>query len=692
MADATIIFQPSGLRGKVASGRTVLQAAQDVGENIESLCGGKGTCGKCKILVSEGKYPKFGIDSQRKHLSAWEKSEADFISSKEKKEGFRLACCAAIHGDILAFVPETSRAGKQVVSKRLDAIDIPHDPIVQKYDVIVNPRSSDLPQGDLENLIHVLTSQHGLIDLGCTIDTLYPCDIDVLRQLPLNMRQWNWHLTVSVWMDREIIRLVPGQMPDGFGLAVDIGSTTVVASLVQLNTQQIIGTQYRMNPQVKYGEDVISRINYLINNPGGLAQMSADITATLNAMITDLLKATWPKPSDYPEAAQDLDYQSVLNLRKDSGSQGLCLVPEDIEDASIVGNTIMHHIFLKLDPRHVARAPFPPVVKKSLNVKARNLGLHICPSAYVHLLPNEAGFVGADNVAVLTAEAPYQSDKIQLIIDIGTNGELVIGNKDRLLSTSCATGPAFEGAEISCGMRAAPGAIERIRIDPETLEVVYKVVGTDAWSNYVNPGDLQARGICGSGIMDVLAELYRSKIITPSGAFAPDLNSPRFRINPSNDLPEFVIAWANDTAIGRDITITQKDVRQIQLAKAAIYAGCKLLMREWGTERVNVVKIAGGFGIHMDPIKTLIMGMIPDCDPQQIMPIGNAAGVGALITLLNREKRSESDWVAQMVEYVDLASLPDFKDEFVAALHIPHANDPFPHLESILAPEAQHQN
>ncbi len=314
---------------------------------------------------------------------------------------------------------------------------------------------------------------------------------------------------------------------------------------------------------------------------------------------------------------KDLVYARFKSSGKKPKVNILCLLPEDIEDATIVGNTIMHHILLKLDPRHVARAPFPPVVKKSLNIKARNVGLNICPSAYVHILPNEAGFVGADNVAVLTAEAPYQSDQIQLIIDIGTNGELVIGNKERLLSTSCATGPTFEGAEITFGMRAAPGAIERIAIDPETLEVVYKVVGHDAWSNFVKPGELQVRGICGSGIMDLLAELYRSGIIAKSGVFQTPPGTSRLRINSDTKQPEYVIAWADETAIGRDITITQKDVRQIQLAKAAIYTGCKLLMREWGTDRVDVVKIAGGFGIHMDPVKTLIMGMIPDCDPGQ---------------------------------------------------------------------------
>jgi len=692
MEKATIIFQPSGCRGKILKGKTVLNAAQELGENIESLCGGNGTCGKCRILISEGHYPKYGIDSRRKNLSAWQKTEANFINKKNKTEGFRLACCAAIKGDVLAFVPEESRAAKQIISKRLHPVTVPYDPIVEKYELFMEPPSANNFQGDLERLLDALDIQHGLKDIGCDIDTLHPCDIDVLRGLSLRLREQRWQVTLSVWMDREIIRILPGRVLDTFGIAVDIGTTTVVASLVHLNTMQILDTQYIMNPQVKYGEDVISRINYLVHNKDGLSQMNADIIEALNRMIEALLGSTWPDDSDYQETTEAFNYSQVLNLREKTDEKFLCLIPEDIEDVTIVGNTIMHHIFLKLDPRHVARAPFPPVVRKSLNIKARNLGLNICPSAYVHILPNEAGFVGADNVAVLTAEAPYKSDQIQLIIDIGTNGELVLGNKERLLSTSCATGPAFEGAEITSGMRAAPGAIEHIAIDLETLEVNYKVVGHDAWSHYARPGELQVRGICGSGIMDVLAEFYRSGIIAKSGVFQQNQVSPRFRINSDTKQQEFVIAWANETATGRDITITQKDIRQIQLAKAAIYTGCKLLMREWGTDRVDVIKIAGGFGIHMDPVKTLIMGMIPDCDPHQIIPIGNAAGVGSLVTLLNREKRSESDWVAQMVEYVDLASLKGFKNEFVDALHIPHKNDPFPHLELILPPEILFQN
>ncbi len=687
MEKATIIFQPSGQRGKISKGKNVLYAARELGENIESLCGGKGSCGKCKVLIAEGHFPKYGVTSHRKNLSRWQKTEANFINTTQKNKGLRLACCAVIKDDALVFVPEESRASKQIVSKRPRLIPVDYDPVVKKYDLIMDPPAAADARGDLERILSGLNVQYGLKDLGCDIDSLYSCDIDVLKHLPIRLRDQNWHVTVSVWMDREIIRILPGRMPDTYGISIDIGTTTVVASLVHLNSVRILDTQYIMNPQVKYGEDVISRINYHLQNKDGLRQMSMDIREALNSMIKALLRSTWPEDNNWTETAEKSDYPDVQKQREKTDDKFLCLVPEDIEDAIIVGNTIMHHILLQLDPRHVALSPFPPVVQKSLNIKARNLGIDICPSAYVHILPNEAGFVGADNVAVLTAEAPYKGDRIQLIIDIGTNGELVLGNRERLLSTSCATGPAFEGAEITHGMRAAPGAIERIAVDPETHEVMYKVVANDAWSNYVKTGELKTRGICGSGIMDILAEFYQTGIIDKSGAFQKKQKSPRYRVNPDTRLKEFVIAWAEETTIGRDITITQKDIRHIQLAKAAIYAGCKLLMREWGTDRIDVVKIAGGFGLHIDPVKMLIMGMIPDCDPEQIVPVGNAAGTGALITLLSREKRSESDWVARMVKYVDLASLPGFKDEFIEALQIPHKNDSFPHLKPIVSPK-----
>ncbi|MEE8541800.1 MAG: ATP-binding protein, partial [Desulfobacterales bacterium] len=304
---------------------------------------------------------------------------------------------------------------------------------------------------------------------------------------------------------------------------------------------------------------------------------------------------------------------------------------------------------------------------------------------------NEAGFVGADNVGVLITEEPYNKEEIQLIIDIGTNGELVLGNKDKLISSSCATGPALEGAQLTFGMRAAPGAIERVMIDPETHEVDYKVIGRKVWRMYSEPEEMQAKGICGSGVLDLFAELYRVGIISKSGAFNKNQKSKRFRRNADSNYLEFVIAWRKETSIGKDVVITQKDIRQIQLAKAALYAGCKLMMRRMGMDKVDKVKIAGAFGTHVDPEKALIMGLFPDCELGKVTSVGNAAGDGARAALLNREKRQEASWVSRTVEYVELTLEKDFQEQFLEALYVPHMTDEFPHLEGVVPDEILHQ-
>jgi len=309
----------------------------------------------------------------------------------------------------------------------------------------------------------------------------------------------------------------------------------------------------------------------------------------------------------------------------------------------------------------------------------------------VFILPNEAGFVGADNVGVLICEEPYKSEETQLIIDIGTNGELVLGNKRKLISSSCATGPALEGAQLQFGMRAAPGAMERIKIDPETHEVDYKVIGRDAWRTFSEPKEMKAKGICGSGILDVLAELYTAGIVIKSGAFGKEQKSNRYRRNAENNQPEFVLAWAEETSIGKDIVITQRDIRQIQLAKGALHAGVKLMMRRMDMDLVDKVKIAGAFGTHVDRVKALIMGLFPDCEIERILSVGNAAGDGCRAALLNRAKRAEADWVARNVEYIELTVETDFQKQFMECMQIPHMKDAYPHLEGIVPAEVLHQ-
>jgi len=602
-----IIFQPSGRRGEVKKGVTIIEASRQLGVDIESLCGEKKVCGKCKIRIEEGFFEKYGIQSSKDHAGEWLIEEEKFINREQREAGYRLGCCANVEGDLLVFVPEESRAGKQVVSKAARDIHIDWNPAVKYYYVEVTKPTFEEPTADLERILEELNRKYGLKNLD--IDYL------ILKKLPNRLREGKWKVTVAVWMDREVIGVLPGQVENYYGMAIDVGTTTVAAYFCNLATMEVLDTVSMMNPQCKYGEDVMSRITYHMMHEGGLDRMSNDIIEGLNSLITQACEGTHP-PQKKKKKKGGKEEAIEVNETPDGekGKQYLCLNPSDIIDMTIVGNTAMHHILLKLNPEYVGVAPFPPVVHKGVDIKARDLGIHIHDSAYVHVLPNEAGFVGADNVGVLIAEEPYKKDEMQLIIDIGTNGELVLGNKEKLISSSCATGPALEGAQLAFGMRAAPGAIERIQIDPDTNEVDYKVIGRDAWRSYSKPEEMQTKGICGSGILDVLAELYRSGVILKSGRFNPKQKSNRSRRNSENSQPEFVIAWAEETSIGKDILITQKDIRQIQLAKGALYCGCKLMMRRMGIEKLDKVKIAGAFGTHVDREKALIMGLFPDCE------------------------------------------------------------------------------
>lgn len=695
-----VIFQPSARRGLIEEGTNLIEASRQLGVDIEALCGEKKVCGKCKVRIEEGFFEKFGIQSSKKNVSEWQEEEDKFFTPAQKDEGYRLGCVAKVEGDLLVFVPEEARAGKQVVSKAARDIHIDWNPAVKQYSVEVIPPTFEEPTGDFERICRELERNFGLRDL--TIDW------HTLRKLPSRQREGNWRVTVDVWMDKEIVRILPGKVEDFYGIAIDVGTTTVAAYLCNMRTMEVLTTASMMNPQCKYGEDVMARITYHMMNPGGLETMSNDLIEGLNKLIQQGCENTHPpkkrkkKKPEEVDASDVVEAPDVVSADEEKAAEEQaevevdlkkypCLTTKDIVDITLVGNTAMHHIMLKLDPEFVGLAPFPPVIHRSLDIKARDLGIDINESAYATILPNEAGFVGADNVGVLISEEPYKHDEMQLLIDIGTNGELVLGNNKKLISCSCATGPALEGAQLSFGMRAAPGAIERILIDPETHEVDYKVIGRDAWKKYSKPEDMKTKGICGSGILDVLAELYSSGVIEKSGRFSKNQKSNRYRVNPDTRQPEYVIAWANETSIGKDVVISQKDVRQIQLGKGALYTGCKLMMRRMGLKKVDVIKIAGAFGTHVDKTKALIMGLFPDCDLEMVQAVGNAAGDGARAALLNREKRAEANWVARNVEYIELTVEGDFQQQFMEAMQVPHMKDPFPHLEGIVPPEVLHQ-
>ncbi|MGP8049788.1 MAG: ASKHA domain-containing protein [Desulfobaccales bacterium] len=679
-----IIFQPSGRRGEVPKGINLIEASRLLGVDIEALCGEKKICGKCVVRIEEGFFEKYNIHSSLAHVSDWQdEEEGKFINPERRAQGHRLACVSMVHGDVLVFVPEESRAGKQVVSKAARDIHIEYNPAVKTYFVECDKPTFADPLGDFERICNGLEREYGIKDLGI--------DLFALRQLPDAFRDGDWTVTVSVWMDKEIIRVLPGRRENHYGLAIDVGTTTVAGYFCNLATMEVIDTVSLMNPQCKYGEDVMARITFHMTTENGLKRMSDDIIEGLNWLIDRAIENTYPpkKKVKQPEGYEGPDEFVEVPVE---GKTYLRLTRDDIEDLTLGGNVAMHHILLQLNPEHVGMAPFPPVIHHSLDLKARDLGIKINKSAYIFVLPNEAGFVGADNVGVLIAEAPYKGHENQLIIDIGTNGELVLGNMHKLISSSCATGPALEGAQLSFGMRAAPGAIERIKIDPDTHEVDYKVIGRDAWRKFSQPKEMKAKGICGSGILDVLAELYASGIVIKSGAFAKEQKSRRFRKNPDTGQLEFVLAWAEETSIHKDVVITQKDIRQIQLAKGALYAGCKLMMRRMGLETVDVVKIAGAFGTHVDRTKALIMGLFPDCEIDKIMGVGNAAGDGCRAALLNRQKRVEANWCARNVEYIELTVEKDFQQQFMEAMQLPHMTDAFPHLEGIVRDEILHQD
>jgi uncharacterized 2Fe-2S/4Fe-4S cluster protein (DUF4445 family) len=641
-----VIFQPSGRRGEVEEGKTILEAAQALGVDIEGLCGNKKVCGKCKVRIEEGYFEKDNIDSGMSHLSPLTEAEKKHIKP-EDGPGIRLSCTAEVLGDVKVFVPERSRAGKQVVRKAAKELSIKLDPAVKKYNVdLVPPTLHDMTTGDWERVLKFLEDDYGL--KGLTFDYL------VVKDLQDVLRKGTWKATVTVWMDREIIKIEPGFVEACYGLAVDIGTTTCVGYLTDLITGKVVSTESMMNPQVPYGEDVMSRITYAMSNPGGLETMQKAIIQGLNEIIE----------------------RSVADIRKDGPNPGRV-----IDDLTIVFNTAMHHIFLGLNPEYIGRSPFIPAVQSSLDIKARDLGLRINPSAYIHVLPIEAGFVGADNVGVLIAEEPYNQDEMVLIIDIGTNGELLLGNRNRVCSTSCATGPAFEGAQIKFGMRAAPGAIETVEIDPETKEPRYKVIGKADWHTHIEK--VNAKGLCGSGIIQVVAEMFKAGIIDKSGRFVLDLGTPRVRRD-ADGKPEYVLAWASETSIGQDITVTQGDVRALQLAKGALYTGAKLMMKKLGIEKLDRVILAGAFGSHIDREASLTLGMFPDCPIDKVYAVGNAAGDGSRMALLNRGKRKEANERARWVEFVEIATDPAFEKEFMQAMHIPHMKDKFPNLKELL--------
>ena len=608
-------------------------------------------CGRCQVVLAEGAFPKHGVTSRAANLSPFGAVEREFSRGHPLPAGRRLSCSTQVLGDVVIDVPPDSQVHRQVVRKAAEAHDIELDPVVRLHYVEVQPPDMHDPSGDLRRLEDALEFEWRLTGLAC--------DVRVLQQLQPALRQGAWKVTVAVHGGSQIIAVWPGFRERVYGIAIDVGSTTIAAHLCDLSSGEVVAAAGAMNPQIRYGEDLMSRVSYVMMNPGGEKEMTDAVRAAINDLVADVARQVG-------------------------------IAREEILEATFVGNPIMHHLLLGISPVELGGAPFALATDASLTLWATEIDLAIHRNARIYVLPCIAGHVGADAAGVVLAERPDLSEDVTLLVDVGTNAEIVLGNHKRLLACSSPTGPAFEGAQISGGQRAAPGAIERVRIDRETLEPRVKVIGCDLWSD--EPGFAAATaatgvtGICGSGIIEVVAELYLAGVIRHDGVIDGSLRERNARIRPDGR------TFAYDLQRGADgrapLSITQNDVRAIQLAKAALYAGVRLLMERMGVERVDRIRLAGAFGSHIDVKYAMVLGMIPDCALDGVSSAGNAAGTGARIALLDHRARGVVEQLVRRVEKIETAVEPRFQEFFVEAMAIPHLTAPFPQLrQAVTLPE-----
>ena len=641
---ALIVFSPSGKRGRFPLGTSVLGAARELGVDIDSICGGRARCGRCQVEAVEGSFAKENIVSSPTHLSESGDDEQYCEQRGRLRSGNRLSCQAKILGDVRIDVPASSQVHHQVVRKDYEAHDIDVDPVVHLYFVEVEQPDMHTPEGDMQRLLRALENEWQLTGLSW--------DLAMLQGLQDALRAGQWQVTVAIRYGTQIVSVWPGFRDRTYGAAVDVGSTTIAVHLCDLTSGEVLASSGAMNPQIRFGEDLMSRVSYAMLNPEGAGQM----TAVVRAAVSELIGAT-------------------------ADQAGISVA--DVLEITLVGNPVMHHLLLGLDPTPLGTAPFALATDHAVDIWASEIDIELHPNARAYLLPCIAGHVGADTAAVMLAETPWNNKEISLIIDVGTNAEIVLGNRDRLLAASSPTGPAFEGAQISGGQRAAPGAIERVRIDPESLEPRFRIIGCELWSNEAGfdeaIGEQGVTGICGSGIIEAVACMYLVGILLSDGSINGDVANRSERVEATGRTFSFLLHEGEPR-----IVIQQGDVRAIQLAKAALYAGARLLMDHMGVDRVDRIRLAGAFGSHIDVKYAMVLGMIPDCALDQVSSANNAAGTGARIALLNRASRLEIEKRARLIEKIETAVDPNFQQHFVAAMGIPHTTQPCPHLSQVV--------
>ncbi|MEX0303449.1 MAG: ASKHA domain-containing protein [Leisingera sp.] len=650
-----VVFTPSGKRGRFPAGTPILTAARQLGVDLDSVCGGRGICSKCQITPSYGEFPKHGVTVEEGALSEWNKVEQRYKDKRGLIDGRRLGCQATIQGDIVVDVPPESQVHRQVVRKRAEARDITMNPSTRLFYVEVEEPDMHKPSGDMERLIEALETQWDLKGVKT--------DLHILQCLQPVLRKGGWKVTVAVHLGDEshppkIMHIWPGYYEGTvYGLAVDLGSTTIAAHLCDLKTGEVVASSGIMNPQIRFGEDLMSRVSYSMMNKGGDVEMTNAVREGMNALFTQI--------------ASEAEIDKAL-----------------IVDAVFVCNPVMHHLFLGIDPFELGQAPFALGTSNALALRAVELGLNIHPAARVYLLPCIAGHVGADAAAVALSEAPDKSEDLVLVVDVGTNAEILLGNKEKVLACSSPTGPAFEGAQISSGQRAAPGAIERVEINPETKEPRFRVIGSEIWSDEdgfaASIATTGITGICGSGIIEAIAEMRLAGVLDASGLIGSAEQTGSSRCIADGRTNAYLL-WDGSAEGGPTITVTNPDIRAIQMAKAALYSGARLLMDKFGVENVDRVVLAGAFGAHISAKHAMVLGMIPDCVLDKVTSAGNAAGTGARIALLNTEARGEIEETVRNIEKIETAVEPRFQEHFVNASAIPNSADPFPILETVVS-------
>jgi uncharacterized 2Fe-2S/4Fe-4S cluster protein (DUF4445 family) len=655
--DALVLFMPSGRRGRFPHGTPVLDAARSLGVYIESVCGGRGICGRCQIENAEGEFAKHQITSKADNLSPFTDKEARYVEVRGELNQRRLSCSATIEGDLVVDVPQDVQINRQIVRKRAETRVIERDPIVQLCYVEVEEPDMEKPLGDTDRLLRALEREWRFPSPRV--------DFHLLPRVQKVLREGNWKVTAAVHHDRGgpvVIALWPDLHNFACGIAVDIGSTTIACHLSALLSGRTLASAGIPNPQIRFGEDLMSRVSYVMMNPDGREAMTKAVREAVGVLIEKVCA----------EAGVSSD---------------------EILECVFVGNPIMHHLFLGIDPTELGGAPFALAISDALNLRASDLGLPVNEGARVYTLPCIAGHVGADSAGATLSEGPHRGEEIMLLVDVGTNAEIVLGNKGRLVAASSPTGPAFEGAEISGGQRAAPGAIERVRIDPQTLEPRVKVIGGDEWSDdpaFTHVSEtVGVTGICGSGIIEAIGEMFLVGIVNADGVIDGALAAKSDRIVQHGRTFAYVLCRADQDRGMPEIRILQTDVRAIQLAKAALYAGTRLLMDKLGIAKVDRIKLAGAFGSYIDPKYAMVIGLIPDCPLERVAGVGNAAGTGARMALLNKGYRREIEELVRKIDKIETALEPRFQEHFINAMAFPNKVEPFPNLAaSVTLPDA----